>query len=339
MEDIEISYVKELGVISRPFSKQLKARQWTDPIREIYRSRVAKIEALLYPVVGVDISAWQGNVDFGKLATKVYYVFIRAGRGNADYDIKYATYLKGAQTYGRGIGLYWYMIPRTGTNFKQHVATFSAVYKDSGSQLPPVFDVEDNGGMSRTELTGWLQKAVMMFEDIAGVSPMIYTSAGFWNSNTYRNDWAKRLDLWVAHWTTADEPIIPNDWGAISNPKTWKFWQYSSKGKGYDYGVSSINIDLDRYHYSLAQFNQQYKMDLKPLEPMPPTPPPVPTDKIHPLYTMEITADTLNARAGDATSYTDIGNLLKGTQLPVIEESGDWVKSEFYFNKTYAKKV
>lgn len=275
MKDIETYYANDLGKISRPFSDQLKARQWTDSIREIYRSKIVKAEALLYPVVGVDISSWQGNIDFGKLASKVYFIFIRAGRGNADYDVNYKVYLKGAHDKGRGVAIYWYMKPNTGINWKQHLASFVPVYKDSGSQLPPIFDAEETA-LSKTETTGWLQKAVAGFEDQAGISPMMYSSAGFWNGNVYRNDWAKALELYVAHWTTADEPIIPNDWGAINNPKTWDFWQHSNKGNGANYGVSSINIDLDRYHYSLAAFNQKYKMNLLPLESLPPTPPPTP---------------------------------------------------------------
>lgn len=338
MKDIETYYAKDLGKISRPFSDQLKARTLADPIRELYRSKIAKIEALLYPVIGVDISYWQGNIDFGRLASKVYFIFIRAGRGNADYDTNYKVYLKGAHDRGRAVGIYWYMKPNTGTNWKQHVASFVSAYKDSGSQLPPVFDVEETS-LSKTETTGWLQKAINSFYEQTNVYPMIYTSAGFWNANVYRNDWAKNLDLWDAHWTTADEPIIPNDWGAINNPETWDFWQHSSKGDGIAHGVSSTFIDLNRHHYSLATFNLRYKTNLSPLGsdiPIPPTPI---EDKIKPLYFAETTAQVLNARAGDGANYSDIGNLPNGTLLPVVEESGDWLKTEFWFHKGYTKKL
>jgi len=274
-EDQEIT---QLGTVSRPFSPQLKARKLTDPIREFYRAKIAKLQALIYPVVGVDVSYWQSAIDWNKLGKQVYFVFIRAGRGNADFDTMYESYLTGAHNAGRGIGLYWYMMPRTTSNFKLNVDSFVSRYRKSASQLPPVLDVEENGGMSKTELTGWIQKAVKYFQDATGVSPMIYTSPGFWNANTYRNDWAKQLMLWNAHWTTADEPIIPNDWGAVAQPRTWTFWQHSSKGDGAKYGASSTFIDLNRYHYSLATFNQQFNMDLKPLDtaPIPPPPPPTP---------------------------------------------------------------
>src|SRR5574341_516363 len=329
VKDIETYYAQDLGNISRPFNPQLKARQWTDLIREYYRSKIARIEAILYPVVGVDISYWQQTIDWNKLASKIYFVFIRAGRGNADRDTLYPVNLQHAHDKGRAVGIYWYMKPNTTSNWKQHLDIIIPIYNDSGSQLPIVFDCEETA-LDKTDTTGWIDKAVHNFEDRVGISPAIYTSAGFWNANTYRNDWAKKLSLWVAHWTTADTPILPYDWSAINNPEPWDFWQYSSRGSGSAYGVSSTYVDLDRYPYSLATFNQQYGMNLSPLESLPP---PIPTDKIHPLYQVEITADVLNARAGDGTTYTDIGNLLKGTQLPVTEESGDWLKSEFYFNK------
>lgn len=331
----ETFYLPQMGEISRPFSSQLKARTWRDPLREIYQSRIAKVQAVDYPVVGVDVSYWQQFIDWDMLASKVYFAFLRAGLGNSDYDTRYPEYLNGAHRTGRGVGLYWYMKPRVGTNFKQHVYSFASIYKDSSSQLPPVFDVEETGGLNKTELTGWLQKAVMLFEDTVGISPMIYTSPGFWNTNIYRNDWAKNLPLWVAHWTTADNPILPNDWGAINIPKPWAFWQHSSKGIGSEYGASSKYIDLNRYHWSLASFNANYNMDLKPLD----SAPPLIEDKIKPLYIAEITVNVLNARAGDGIIYSDIGNLLKGTQLPVVEEVGDWQKVELYMHKGYTKKI
>lgn len=71
----------------------------------------------------------------------------------------------------------------------------------------------------------------------------------------------------------------------------------------------------------------------------PPPPPPTNEDKIHPLYVAKVTATALNARAGDGASYSDIGTLLKDSELPVVEEVGDWVKAEFWANKNYIEKV
>lgn len=363
MEDIEVKYRNQLGTISRPFSKQLKARETisihtyrdennklhidfrSDPVREFLQSKVQRIQAVDYPVVGVDVSEWQGTIDWAKLASKVYFVFIRAGYGNTYRDSKYNSNLSNAHSKGRGVGIYWYVKPNNNSNWRNHLDTIVPIYKDSGSQIPMVLDVEETA-LNKTDTTAWVYKLQRDFEDRTGVSPIIYTSAGWWNYNTYRNDWAKQLTLWVAHWTTADSPIIPNDWALINNPKTWTFWQWSSKGIGADYGVSSASIDLNRYHYSLIAFNSQFKMNLPSLDttPVPPPEPPPVTDIITPLYQVEVTADNLNVRAGNGVEYSDIGTL-KGTsqvgtsQVPVISENGDWLEVRGFIHKDYTRRI
>lgn len=285
MKDIEDQSQNQLGKISRPFSPQLKARTWYfDPVREFLQSKVQKAQAVDYPVVGVDISSWQGTIDWAKLASKIYFVFIRAGRGNADRDAMYNSYLTNAHAQKRAVGVYWYMKPNTTSNWKQHLASFVPIYKDSGSQLPPVFDVEETA-LNKSGTMAWMYKIQRDFEDQTNVTPMIYTSPGFWNGNLERSDFPKQLPLWVAHWTTADSPLLPNDWGAINNPKTWTFWQHAVLSNGAEYGVSSAKLDHDRYQYSLAYFNSQYKMNLLPLDdtvpPPPPPPPPPPVEPTH----------------------------------------------------------
>lgn len=282
MIDIEVQSQSQLGVISRPFSPQLKARTLSDPLREFYQSKVARIQAIDYPVVGVDISSWQGSIDWSRLAAKVYFVFIRAGRGNADRDAMYSVYLTNAHAKKRAVGVYWYMKPNTTGNWKNHLASIIPVYKSSGSQLPMVFDFEETA-LNKSNTMAWMTKIINGFKEETDQYPMIYTSSGFWNTNLERSDLPKQCLLWVAHWTTADTPIIPNDWGQINNPKTWTFWQHSSKGSGIDYGVSSLNIDLDRYHYSLSAFNSQFKTNLLPLDGTvpPPPPPPPPVEPTH----------------------------------------------------------
>ena len=121
MLDIETQNLKQLGLISRPFSSQLKARTLGDTITEFIASRTGKIQTVNYPVVGVDISYWQGSIDFGRLASKIYFAFVRAGRGNSNVDSLYSTNLGGLHRYGRAIGLYWYMMPRTGKIGRAHV--------------------------------------------------------------------------------------------------------------------------------------------------------------------------------------------------------------------------
>jgi hypothetical protein len=173
---------------------------------------------------------------------------------------------------------------------------------------------------------GWFLKAVYRFIEETDIYPMIYTSAGWWNGHVARNDLAKQCKLWVAAWTTAESPIIPNDWGDINQPKTWTFWQYTSKLVGKDYGVSSTNLDGNRYHYSLAQFNQEFKTNLTPLGGELPPPP---TGEISPLYKIK-TLTTVNPRGSASITGTDFGVVGKDSIIPIVEESGEFGKSEFW---------
>ncbi len=109
---------------------------------------------------------------------------------------------------------------------------FLKTVKLEAGDLPAVLDLETTGGLSVGELcdraTIWLEaveKATLM-------RPIIYTYPGFWD-----NLGTKRFadyPLWIAHYTTAEEPWVPGGW------KTWTFWQYSDTGT-----VSGVSGNVD----------------------------------------------------------------------------------------------
>ena len=81
---------------------------------------------------------------------------------------------------------------------------------------------------------------------------MIYTSPGYWNTNGKIKGTSKfdarwlYYPLWIAHYTSADQPIVPKPW------EDWLFWQYSAKGNGPKYGAESKSIDLNWFNGDLA---------------------------------------------------------------------------------------
>ena len=230
-----------------------------------------------WDVVGTDVSYWQGEIDWSVMSQKAQFSIIRAGIGNNVFDSSLSYNRTEAAAHGVEYGLYWYMKPDK--DWRKHAESFSIQYNQDGGKLPPVADVESNGGLSKAELDSWLQKFVNKFEDETGKELMIYTSPGFWNSNMPMTNWAKWRKLWVAHWTTAELPILPDDWTLINNPRTWEFWQHTAKGVGREYGASSTCIDLNRYHYGVAEFNAEYGTDIALL---PGSPPPVPDPEPEP---------------------------------------------------------
>ena len=283
-----------------------------------------------WEVVGTDVSYWQGEIDWSVMKQKAQFSFIRAGYGNSWIDPFLHENSDEADAAGVEYGIYWYVKP--GKDWRKHAESFAAQYGASSGKLPPVADIESTGGLTKSELNNWLTKFVNKFEELTDTKLMIYTSPGFWNSNMPMTNWAKWLKLWVAHWTTADAPILPNDWTDINNPRTWEFWQWTSKGTGREYGASSTNIDLNRYHGSVAEFNAEYGTSISPIngevpEPppvVPPVVPPEPTEE----FTMEVVQDGLRVRSGPGTEFAIIGELPIGQIVPVhdIGGSGAWVE-------------
>lgn len=327
----------QMGYSSRPsLSDRVKAS--LSPEHEPERVQVADI----WPVKMTDVSAWQGVIDFTLMCQQAQVIYIRAGYGNEGFDGTAATNAAGAKNVGMPWGLYWYV--KAGKDFKKHVASFKSVWQDFGGVMPPVWDCEYTDYLVnvKNNTGNWLTKLIKNWQDATGIDPIIYTRANWWNSNTYRMDWPKTLLLWTAHYNSGiTEPLIPDDWGKVANPRTWTFWQWSAdgNGKGALHGVESYSIDLDRYNGSIAQFNNRFKTDIKPLGEVTPPPPPPSTDPIKPLYRVKFSGTALNVRGGPGAEYTDLGEITTNAVVPIVEESGDWVRIDGWIHKNYVKKI
>jgi lysozyme len=297
------------------------------------RAQKVDIQAMAadWAVTGVDISYWQGNIDFAVLASKVDFVIIRAGYGNDFIDPRCEEYRQGCIDHSIPYDLYWYAKP--GKDWAKHALNFFSVWDDNRGQIYPVFDLEESGGLNKTNLESWLKKMYDRFNYLSGRSyddDMTYTSPGFLNAAMPLTNWLKHTLAMVAHWTLAGQPIIPNEWAVPGF--TWKFWQWSATGKGSDYGVSSKYIDLDRYNGSKAQFAAEFGVT-------PPPPVPLP-EPIQALKRVKVTGvDWLNVRAQPVITANDLGDLMVNTIVPVVEEHGDWYRIDGWIHKSYVEDV
>lgn len=330
------------GMITRPTRSQLGERE---PTPEERKSIQALFEAYTvddaYPVFGVDVSNWQGKIDWGLLSSKIYFAIIRSSYGSAGIDAAYEINLAQAHKYGRAVGLYHYLKPDR--DFRKTAQLYYSLWKDSGSQILPSYDLEETGGLSKGALNMWMEKFLKAFYELAGRDGIFgqgYSSPGFMDANVMTTptfDWPKKLEWWVAAWTTAAEPRLPACFSLFATPKNWTYWQYTSKLNGASYGVQSKSLDGNRFNGSLAQFNSKYSMNLKPLgEPVPPPvePPPVeppPTPEPSGVCQMKVvSAKGLNIRSGPGTTYPDIGDLAPGAIVTVKNIAGEnaWVEIE-----------
>jgi GH25 family lysozyme M1 (1,4-beta-N-acetylmuramidase) len=196
---------------------------------------------------GIDISHWQGTIDWSKVATAgKKFAYMKASEDTNYVDPTYVTNRAQARSAGLKTGAYHFAQPSTtvGDAAAQADQFLNAATPAKGDLLP-VLDLERTNGLTPAALTTWVQGYMQRIYDRTGLRAVIYCSPNFWKTYMGNTGWFAANGyhvLWVAHWTTATAPIMPaNNWGG----KGWTFWQYTSDGSVP--GISG-RVDLNRYN-------------------------------------------------------------------------------------------
>jgi GH25 family lysozyme M1 (1,4-beta-N-acetylmuramidase) len=200
-------------------------------------------------IAGVDVSHWQGTIDWSKVAKAGYkFAYMKATEGGTYTDPTYATNRANANANGIVIGAYDFAQPSTKAGQAEAEADlFVKVAQPKPGDLVPVLDFETTNGLSAAALSDWTKRWMYRVYAKTGVRATIYVSPSFWSSKVGNTTWFALngfRTLWIAHWTTGTSPTVPaSNWGSNS----WSFWQWSSAGTVP--GISG-HVDLDRFHYA-----------------------------------------------------------------------------------------
>lgn len=191
-----------------------------------------------YTVHGIDVSKYQGNINWTKvkkLNTKtginIDFVFIKATRGNTTVDPKFRNNWDSVANHGIARGAYHYFSP--GVSGREQALNFIRTVKLIPGDLPPVLDYEEKASTEQVKI--WLK----LVEEHYGVKPIIYTGATF-----YRDNLGKDFDgyvLWISHgpFNKLTNLNIPTP----ATSRKWSFWQFSDKAviPGID-GKADLNV-------------------------------------------------------------------------------------------------
>ena len=187
--------------------------------------------------IGIDISSFQGKVDFKKLKESgVEFVMIRVGgtRGiDTDYfiDEQFENNIINANKYGIDAGVYFYSYANSIESAKKDAKWVLKKIEDYKIDLPITFDWENwkyynDYHLSFFGLTSMAESFADVIED-AGYQGMIYSS------KTYlENIWLpSNKDIWLAHYTDK-----------TNYQGSYRMWQMCENGR-----VSGISnaVDID----------------------------------------------------------------------------------------------
>ena len=193
-------------------------------------------------IVGLDVSKYQGTVDFDKVkAAGISYVFVRATDGITYQDPDFKSNFAAARTAGLVVGAYHFY--ETDDDPTAQLKNFTDVVTLQPGDLPPVVDIEKLHDNDQSDLTSNLKTYLEGLESHYGVKPIIYTGLNFANEYiTVFGDYP----LWLAEYEV-DQLTLPKGWS------DWTFWQWSQTGT-----VDGITgaVDSDRFNGDAVSFGK-----------------------------------------------------------------------------------
>lgn len=178
------------------------------------------------PIPGIDVSKYQGNVDWPRVKAAGYaFAFVRLGYANGDGSIVTDPYFErnvtGAAAVGLDVGVYLYSYIDSEAHARIAAARTLELLAEHTLTLPVVLDYEHAAKykeFSREKNTA-ICNAFMACIAKAGYLPMFYSYTSFVNSYMDMEKLDRYEGLWIANYTGK----IGVDNAAI--------WQHSSSGQ------------------------------------------------------------------------------------------------------------
>lgn len=204
------------------------------------------------PVQGIDVSYYQGDVDWKRVRDAgVKFAYLKVSEGGDHVDPRFYANWEAAAAAGLPRGAYHFMYwCRTAS---EQAVWFTQAVPQDPSQLPPVLDVEWNNASAtcpkhvpRADAIDKIHKLLDIMEQHTGKKPIIYTDINFHRDvlDGEFNDY----EFWLR--SVAAEPRDRFD------HRSWTFWQYTATGR-----VPGVrgNVDRNVFHGPEKQWREWLK--------------------------------------------------------------------------------
>lgn len=220
-------------------------------------------------VLWLDVSKWQGEIDFDVMVAtgEVSGLIAKCGQGTAR-DIQFVRTWSECKRVGIPRGSYWFYDSRVPPKVQAYW-WWEWIKHDKG-ELMHFADYEESYG---GDWGGWQNFKIFLLEfqrlsNLPSARIGIYSAYYYWiaHSPTSATELAffAQFQLWLA-WYTANPAnvLIPRPWVQL----TLVAWQYGTNGpdgqtpRGHYFGAESEEIDESNYNGTKSQHNQQFGLD------------------------------------------------------------------------------
>ena len=205
-----------------------------------------------YPVRGVDVSHYQGDIDWSVLSNEgIDFAFIKATEGSTYIDEKCEYNLTNALKQDIFVGAYhFFSFESSG---KTQAENFIANVPTVDGMLPPVIDLEFYGKfcddpMNPRVVLPELNVLLAELEEYYGKKPIIYVTEGSYE--LYLQGGYEEYDIWIR-----DVIFEPK----LSDGREWTFWQYTNRERLNGYNGQEKFIDMNVFCGSREEFLEYVK--------------------------------------------------------------------------------
>lgn len=221
-----------LNVVDKTSNSNTKPNYSYTSFKEIYKKYKNKDN-----LIGLDISMWQGDVDYTKLKNEgVDFVMLKIGgqtKINGEYNIdpKFYKNIEGAIDNDIKVGVYFYSYAKTKEDAIKQADFVVETLKDYKIDMPIAFDWENWKYYTKFHISfNTLNKVASTFinrvEEL-GHKGVLYSSKYYLENIWYSNDYTN----WIAYYTSN-----------FNEYKDYYMWQMCSNGK-----INGIDgyVDID----------------------------------------------------------------------------------------------
>jgi len=198
-------------------------------------------------VHGVDVSHYQGEIDWAKLANQdICFAFIKATEGSTHIDPRFSENWQNALNTPLRIGAYhFFSYDSPGITQAENFIRQVPKHKNI---LPPVIDIEFYGGNDKNpppadQVVPQLRTMADALHEHYGVSPILYATEESYR--LYIAGGFEDCDIWIRNVISAP---------SLSDGRPWTFWQYSNRHLLNGYEGDEKFIDMNVFNGTLTKF-------------------------------------------------------------------------------------
>ena len=208
-----------------------------------------KLEAEKYEIRGVDVSEYQGEIDWKTLSSQdIDFAFIKATEGSSYKDPYFTKNYEQLNETNLLVGAYhFFSFDSSGEEqAKNYIETVGTVEEDK--IILPIVDFEFYGDKEKNlpnkeDAQKELQELLNKMEEEYKIKPLIYATQKSYD--IYLKDNFTDYDIWIRNILT--EPSLEEN-------REWTFWQYTGRARLKGYNGKEKFIDLNVFNGSKEDF-------------------------------------------------------------------------------------